>query len=284
MTAGPTDADDPSLDSSVLYGLPPEQFTAARNDLVKRLRAMGRKDEASVVAGMRKPPVTAWALNQVARQRPDVVAGLFDAGGQLRVAMDAALAGDSSGVRPARAAEREAFSAALVAARRHLDDAGHPASDATRRRMEATLRAAMVDESVAELLSQGTLDADHDAPGFGFGGSVSAVQPDAAPRRKAAAQKAPAKKGAGGEDKATREAAARAEKEREAAARQAAAVRARLREKAERLTHRADELERAARDAEANAQRARRAAEEARAQADEAHAALDELGPPDEAL
>ena len=103
MTNGSTEADDPALAAMNLYGLRPEQFTEARNHLVKQLRAAGRREEASGVARMRKPPATAWALNQVARQHPDVVAAVFDAGGRLRAAMDAALAGDASGVRPARA-------------------------------------------------------------------------------------------------------------------------------------------------------------------------------------
>jgi hypothetical protein len=229
---------------------------------------------------MRKPPVTAWALNQMARQRPDVVALLFDAGGGLRAAMEAALAGDSSGVRPARTAEREALNAALAEASRQLDDNGHPASEAARRRMEATLRAAMVDESVAKALSQGTLDVDHDAPGFGFDGSA----PVLAAETRGPGEESPPKraKGGAGQDKAAREAAEIAEKaKKEEAARHAAALRARLNEEADQLAHRADELERAARDAEATAQRARKAAEEARTQAAEARSALDELGPAD---
>jgi hypothetical protein len=263
VTAEPADADDPSLDVSALYGLPPEEFTAARNDLVKRLRAAGRKDEASRVGRMRKPPVTAWALNQMARQRPDVVALVFEAGGGLRAAMDAALAGDSSGVRPARQAEREALNAALAEASRQLDDTGHPASEAARRRMEATLRAAMVNESVAEALSQGTLDVDHDAPGFGFDGSAPVLPPDTS---------------RGGHDKAARDEVEKAEREKEEEARQAATLRARLTENAERLAQRARELERAALDAEAAAQTARQAAEEARTEADEARQALMEAG------
>jgi len=207
-----------------------------------------------------------------------VVAALFDAGAQLRAALDAALAGDPSGVRPARSAEREALGVALAAANRILDEAGHPTSDAVRRRMEATLRAAMVDESVAEDLSQGMLDSDHDAPGFGFDGSAPVARQDAGPAGGAAAAATEATATAG----AAREAAAREAAEDEEAARQAAALRAHLVENAERLAHRADELELAARDAEAAAERARHGAEAARTEADEARRAVEQLGPGEE--
>jgi len=261
-----SDADDPSLDASALYGLPPEEFTKARNDLVKRLRATGRREEASGVARMRRPPATAWALNQIARQRPDLVAAVFDAGGRLRAAMDAALAGDASGVRPARAAEREALAAVVAEAGSELGGAGHAATDAVRRRMEGTLRAAMVDDAVAEDLSQGVLDADHDAPGFGFGDSGPVAQAPPAPAATEASDQ---------------EARERAEAAKVEAARQEAEWRATLFERAERLAHRADELDVTAREAEAAAERARAAAAAARSEAAEARAALDELGPAD---
>jgi hypothetical protein len=260
-----SDADDPSLDASALYDLPPEEFTKARNDLVKRLRGADRREAASGVARMRRPPATAWALNRVARQRPDLVAAVFDAGARLRAAMDAALAGDASRVRPARAAEREALAAVVAEAGSELDGAGHAATDAARRRMEATLRAAMVDDAVAEGLSQGVLDADHEAPGFGFGDSGPEVQVPAA------AAAAPA-----ASDQAAKE---QQEAAKAKAALQEAEWRATLFERAERLAHRADELEVTAREAEATAERARAAAAEARSEAVEARAAVDELGP-----
>ena len=241
-----------SMDASELYGLAPDAFTAARNELVKRLRAAGRREEASGVARLRKPPATAWALNQVARKDPDVLSAVLDAGGRLRSAMDAALGGNASDVRAARAAERAAVVVAVAAAGRHLDSAGHAATDAARRRIEATLRAAMVDDSVAERLNRGVLDSDQEASGFGFEGSAPMVVEEVAPAADA------------GPDLAARE-----------AARQAAALRDRLVEEADRLAARAEELETAARDAEVTAGRARKAADEAMQEATEARARAD---------
>jgi hypothetical protein len=241
------------MDASQLYGLAPEDFTAARNELVKRLRAAGRRDQASGVARLRKPPATVWALNQVARQSPEALRAVFDAGARLRAAMDAALGGDASSVRAARADERQAVAAAVAAAGRHLEGSGHPATDAARRRMEATLRAAMVDDSVAERLGQGVLDADQDAPGFGFGGSAGSLAGETAP----AVEPDP--------DVAAEE-----------AARQAAERRTRLIEEADRLASRAGDLEATAREAEAVALRARQAADEATQRATEARARAEE--------
>jgi hypothetical protein len=237
------------MDASDLYGLPTERFTAARNELVKRLRAAGQRQEASGVARLRKPPATAWALNLVARQNPEVVNSVFDAGTQLRTAMDAALGGDASGVRAAQAAEREAVTAAVAAAAHQLDAGGHAVTDAARRRIETTLRAAMVDDSVADALRQGVLDNDHDAPGVGFG--AAAVPSEK--QRDTASDPEEAKRNAAAEQAARR-----------------AARRAELLEEADRLDLRAEELAGAATDAEAVAFRARRVADEAAAKAAEA--------------
>jgi len=44
-----------------LYALPLDEFTAARNELAKALRAEGKREEADAVKALAKPSVTAWA-------------------------------------------------------------------------------------------------------------------------------------------------------------------------------------------------------------------------------
>lgn len=39
-----------------LFQLPPDQFTAARNDLAARLKAAGKPDDAARIKGLAKPP------------------------------------------------------------------------------------------------------------------------------------------------------------------------------------------------------------------------------------
>src|SRR5436190_19943757 len=103
-----------------LYALSPEDFTAARNALAKELRAAGDKDTAAAVAKLRRPSVGAHALNQVAREQPEVIEDALDAGIALREASEAAAGGDASGLREATAAERAAAQAVGKAVKPHL--------------------------------------------------------------------------------------------------------------------------------------------------------------------
>ncbi len=160
-------AADAVEDAADLYGLEPASFTPARNALAKRLRASGEKAEAAVVAKLRRPPITAWALNQVARGDATLVAALGQAGDDLAAAMERALGGDASGVRDAQRQERDAVEAVLDAAAVHLEAAGHRPTEQARQRMAQTLRASLVDDDARDKLARGVLDADVDAVGFG---------------------------------------------------------------------------------------------------------------------
>src|SRR5689334_11215059 len=127
-------------DVAALYGLDPAEFVAARNDLVRRLRSAGRNDDATRVAKLRRPVPAAWALNQVAREQPEVIAAALAEGARLRQALDRAVGGNAGDVRAAQAAERDAVAAAVGAARSRLEAAGH--ADVTPR-VANTLRAAV---------------------------------------------------------------------------------------------------------------------------------------------
>jgi hypothetical protein len=155
-------------DEAALRDVAPEQFVAARDAVVRRLRAGGDKAAAARVAKLRRPALAVWVLNQVARTQPEAVEGLLGAGLELRGAMERALDGDASGLRLARDQERAAVDAVVAAADRRLAEAGFPATDVLHQRMAATLRAAIVDETVAARLRQGALDQEYDAPGFGM--------------------------------------------------------------------------------------------------------------------
>ena len=234
-----------------LYGVDLERFVKVRGELAKRLRAQGDREAAAEVAKLRKPPATAWALNQVARARPALVTELLESGAELRVATDAALRGDASAVRPAEGRHRQAADAVIDAAAARLVGAGHAGGDQARQRMAATVRAAVVDEEVARRLAGGVLDEDREAPGFGL--DPGAV-PAEAPRRK--------------DERAGKGKAAEANR-----AEQAERVRA-----VERLERRAERLRRLADDAAARAEAARL---EADAAAREAEAARREVGAPE---
>ena len=119
-----------------LYQLPLADFTAARNALAKQAGA-----RASEVKALQKPPVAAWAINQLFWQRRDVYDRLIGAAGDLRAAHGAVLAGKSGDVRAAGKSHEEAIEAALKATLALLRDAGQPATDATRQAIATTLRA-----------------------------------------------------------------------------------------------------------------------------------------------
>jgi hypothetical protein len=69
-----------------LFGLDPNDFVAARDELARELRSRGEKDEAKAVKAMRRPTVPIWALNQVARENRASVDALIDAGSQAQAA------------------------------------------------------------------------------------------------------------------------------------------------------------------------------------------------------
>ena len=76
-----------------LYGLPLDEFTAARDARARELRQDGEREKAAEVAALRKPVLAAWVVNMLARdERADVrelVEGLAwagpSAGGRSRV-------------------------------------------------------------------------------------------------------------------------------------------------------------------------------------------------------
>src|SRR5215211_6874280 len=151
-----------------LFGLAPEEFVAARDELARRLRREGDPEAAGRVKALRRPPLSAWAVNQLARGKEPSLDRLLAAGERLRAAQQAALAGgDAAELRSAAKAEREAVAGLVAAALDRLRQAGHPATDATRGRVAATLHAAAASPEAADLVRHGRLTADLDPSGFG---------------------------------------------------------------------------------------------------------------------
>jgi hypothetical protein len=253
-----------------LFGLAPDAFVAARDELARRLRREGDAATAARVKALRRPTLSAWAVNQLARRQAARLEPLLAAGERLRAAHQAALSGTGAAeLRAAARAEREAVGRLVDAALELLGEGGHPATDATRDRIAATLHAAAADPDAAELVRHGRLTADLDPSGFGAAEGGFAGDGDG-PRAGRRAPRA-GRRGRG--------AAAEAE-DQEARARRAAAVaardearkRARLAadqavlatRQAERLGRLADQAEREAGRARATAKAAIEAASAAR--------------------
>ncbi len=159
-----------------LYGLPLEEFTAAREAAAKRLRGEGEAEAAKTVKALRKPSRAAWAINQAVRADPGAVRELIDAGERLARAQDAALAGKRGGgddLRTAIAAQGEAVERLTDAAGRELGTARGPQLD----RVRETLRAVAGDDELRGELEAGTVTRDHEAAGFGGAAPASVAAP-----------------------------------------------------------------------------------------------------------
>lgn len=151
-----------------LYSRPLAEFTAARDRLARDLRQAGDKAAADDVKALRKPTISAWAINQLVRKERMRIRSLLVAGEKLRSAHADLLGGGRPGeVREATEAERKAIGHLVSSAAEILSRAGHPVSESALERIATTLRAAAVDEEGRALLEQGRLTGDLDPTGFG---------------------------------------------------------------------------------------------------------------------
>jgi hypothetical protein len=243
----------PTLDADIdrLYQLPLDQFTAERNALAKRAGPTGPD-----IRKLTKPPLAAWAVNQLYWRERGVYETLIEASQELRAAHKAVLGGGKADLRGAGRSHDDAVDAAFKATQAIVGDDGHPVTDATRQAIANTLRALPGDEP------PGRLSQTLQPGGFEM---LAGVTPA---RRPAAA--APAK----GKDTSAPQGAARAAKGD--AARPSPAAAARARSEAAAATRAVREAETAARREEFESARAARDAERAERNLTTARRALEE--------
>jgi hypothetical protein len=240
----------PELDEELdrLFALPPAEFTAARNDLVGRLKKANQAEAAARVQGLRKPTIPIWALNQVARQHQDDVELLTKASDELRAAQQASIAdGDRERLRAATAAERDALKQVTQRASALLEAAQQKPTPAVLERVSGTARSAAIDPRGRELLAAGMLVEELESSGFA---AFEGMRIPA--RRKTGTRSGPPPPPSGAE--------LRRRKER---------IR-KLRERARKLVAAAADADREAERAEAEATRERRKADKAQSAADQA--------------
>jgi hypothetical protein len=239
-----------------LYQLPLSEFTPARNALAKEAGPAG-----AGIKSLQKPPVAAWAVNQVYwRRRPEYDA-LIEAAAGLRDAHKAVLSGKRVDLRAIGKQHEQALEDALAAALAVMKGAGHPVTDATRHAIATTLRGLPAEEP------SGRLGRVLQPGGFEMLAGIPVRAPQPA---KAAAQESRA-----GASRAEPEPAkpSAAESKALARARDAVASAARDVKVAEHAARREEfEAARAARDAE----KAARALESARAALEDAQRDVDE--------
>lgn len=147
-----------------LYAVPPDAFIARRGEMVASAKADGDAGAAKEIGRLRRPSVSAWALNSVVRQEPEVVADLLALGARMREAQGAMDVASLQAMRPERDDAVSAFVAAAVAC---LADAGRPLAPAGRDEVRATAVTVLADQAAADALASGILTKALSYSGFG---------------------------------------------------------------------------------------------------------------------
>ena len=145
-----------------LYALPPEQFTAARDEQAGRDKT---------VKALRRPTVSAWIVNTLMRADPAAVDELAALGAELAAAQTGR---DPTALRTLSVRRREQVEAVADAA---ITLAGREVSPAARAEVVGTLDAAVADQASAEAVRSGRLVRALSYAGFGGVDLDGAVAP-----------------------------------------------------------------------------------------------------------
>jgi hypothetical protein len=137
-----------------LYGLPPAEFTAARDEQARAAKAAGRREDAAAIRKLARPTTSAWLVNRLIRDEPAGLGRLFEVAEALQEAQRT-LAGDR--LRELSAQRREVVSGLLPVAAAVARRAGQPASPAALEEVRATLEAALADASARDAVRSGRL-------------------------------------------------------------------------------------------------------------------------------
>ena len=146
-----------------LFAVEPDQFVAERDRIVRKLRSEDRREDADIVAGLRKPTVVVFAVNRAARDRPKAAAGAAEAARKVR---ETQVAGEPESFRKAAADLETALELLAEVAVAHVAPHGKPPTDAMRRRVRDLLRTAVADDDAREALVRGVLTEELETVGF----------------------------------------------------------------------------------------------------------------------
>lgn len=144
-----------------LYGVRPAEFVAARKRLAAAARDAGDRALAKRIGGLRRPTLSAWAVNLLARSARDDLGRLLDVGEGIRSAWGSGGGLGDLEQRRARLVDALVRTAGGLAA-----DAGNPLREQAVREVEDTLQAATVDADVADEVRRGRLSQPRSHTGF----------------------------------------------------------------------------------------------------------------------
>ncbi|WP_101786917.1 hypothetical protein [Nonomuraea indica] len=206
-----------------LYALPPPEFTAAREAEARAAKDAGDVRLAREIARLRKPTVSAWAVNKAAREHPGDLGELLELGEELRRAWQE----QDAGALAELTRRRGAVSGRVG----RLVREGAALSPAAAAEVDQTLDAAVVDADAAAQVRAGRLVRPLSYSGF-------APAPAAPARAKAAPPGGGTSREAGAEPAASRRRVRSEEEAAKTRARQEAEERrARQRQEAEAAHH-----------------------------------------------
>ncbi len=251
--------------ASELFRAPHATFVAERKRLAADLKTAGDKAGATRIGKLNRPPISAWAVNQLWWQEREAFDKLLETAERLRD-------GDLGGT----AAHREALTTLRSKAAAILTAADHSATESTLRRIQTTLSAIAATGNF-DPDPPGQLTDDRDPPGFeaagipGLAASVpkSAKHDDDDDDDDDKDKDGKATKRAQSDDKRRADAEAAAEKA-EAASERRRAEEAKAKKATERHRHEA-----ALRTAEGDVARRQRDVDRLRTAVEEAEAALE---------
>lgn len=151
-----------------LYQAPHRLFTEERKRLALELKSSGDKASAARLAKLGRPTIASWAVNQLWWRARAVFEQFLATAERVR-----------QGDRTALGAHREALTKLRTRAAAILREAGHPATDATLRRVTTTL-SALAAGGGFDPEPPGALTGDRDPPGFETIASLDASSGEAA--------------------------------------------------------------------------------------------------------
>lgn len=161
---------DVSPAAEFLFELKPEAFTAERDRLAKELKKSGDDEESAAVKALKRPSVTAYALNLVARRHGKLIEDLLDAGERMRTATS------RGKMDEAKADRQKAIALITGQAAELMGEEDRPVTAQVREKITETLLAAATDDETRESLKSGTLLKE--AVSSGFGGAVTSFEPE----------------------------------------------------------------------------------------------------------
>lgn len=249
-----------------LYLLPPADFVTVRTELAAVAKKAGDPTTASAITKLRKPTVSAWLLNRLAADVPDLLAGAIAIGPALREATEAR---DGRAIRDLSAHRRQLLRDLVEEARSVAREHGQAFTAEHEREIEASVTAAFTDEAAAKALTSRRLTAPLRADDLGFGSDDVFAAASPAPSRTrapgpAAGRVAPEKDSAAERERRRADEAAEQERIRAVEAAEQALATARLQdadagsvlEAAEQAVSEAESAERAAAEAHREAKAA----------------------------